>query len=108
MIIRYSDLTLNWKEINPLYLIINAAQLIFCSLAAKQPVFYEKHFGHIGLDDEDLTAQGRFTLNAICSVTDDLKDGNYTTGIDKIDDVSYMARGEGGNNNLLEQELEFL
>ena len=57
-------------------------------MAAKQPVFYEKHFGHIGVDDESLTAQGKFTLNGICAVTADLKDGNYTTGIDKIDDVS--------------------
>ena len=58
-------------------------------MAAKQPVFYEKHFGHIGVDDESLTAQGKFTLNGICAVTADLKDGIYTTGIDKIDDVSY-------------------
>ena len=58
-------------------------------MAAKQPVFYEKHFGHIGVDNESLTAQGKFTLNGICAVTADLKDGNYTTGIDKIDDVSY-------------------
>ena len=54
----------------------------------KQPDLYEKHFGHIGVDDESLTAQGRFTLNGICAVTDDLKNGDYTTGIDKIDDVS--------------------
>ena len=58
-------------------------------MAAKQPDFYEKHFGHIGVDDESLTAQGKFTLNGICAVAADLKNGNYTTGIDKIDDVSY-------------------
>ena len=68
---------------------INRFKLPFCSLAAKQPDFYEKHFGHIGADDEALTAQGRFTLNGICDVTNDLKDDIYTTGIDKIDNVSY-------------------
>ena len=57
-------------------------------MATNQPNFYEKHFGRIDGDDEALTEQGRFTLNAICNLSDDLRDGNYTTGIDKIDNVS--------------------
>ena len=67
----------------------NRFKLVLCSLASKQPDFYEKHFGHISGDDEALKAQGRFTLNGICDVTNDLKDDIYTTGIDKIDNVSY-------------------
>ena len=75
-----------------LYLIIIAAsQLNSYSLATKHPAFYEKHYGHFAGNDETLTEQGRFTLNAICDITDDLKNGIYTTGIDKIDNVSYST-----------------
>ena len=94
------------------FLMISAFQLAFCSLAAKQPDFYEKHFGHIGGDDEALTAQGRFTLNAICDVTDDLKVGNYTTGIDKIDNVSYSfvywRVGKEGTISISDKTIEQL
>ena len=96
-----------------LYLIIIAAsQLNSYSLATKHPAFYEKHYGHFAGNDETLTEQGRFTLNAICDITDDLKNGIYTTGIDKIDNVSYSfvywRVGKEGTISISDKAIEQL
>ena len=56
-------------------------------MKAKQPDFYNKHFGHFG-DDAAITKQGRLTLNYVCDVANDLKAGNDAAGIGKVENVS--------------------
>jgi len=67
---------------------------LYKNLKAKQPDFYNKHFGHFG-DDAAITKQGRLTLNYVCDVANDLKAGNDAAGIGKVENLIKDHAGKG-------------
>ena len=68
-------------------------------MAAKQPAFYNKHFGHFA-NDAAIAKQGRLTLTAVCDIACDLRDGNDDAGLGKIDNVCQF-------HNMVKKEVTF-
>lgn len=76
---------------------------LYENLAAKQPDFYKKHFGH--LSGDALKNQGKMTLNAVCDIAGDLKGGNDAAGIGKIENLVKDHAGKGRTKDSADYKL---